>query len=250
MSSAIVRVMGGDRIKHLNEINRVFYETVALDFSATRQCAWVGWQQIIPHLPHRSPLRVLDIGCGNGRFGVFLQENTSQAIDYIALDNNAQLLAEARANLAMCPNVTARFLLYDIFDLPSLGTYDVIVLFGVLHHVPDTDQRRRIVSVLAQWVALNGILCFTAWRFLSHERLRRRIVPWNLACTREEGDYLLAWHRGNRAVRYCHDITETEHQDIVTASALLELERYQADGYGQEMNRYSILKHCRSNSIN
>ena len=69
----IVREIVDDAtFRYLNDLNRRFYETVAIDFDATRQQAWAGWERLLPYL--HAPLSILDIGCGNGRFGAFLAE--------------------------------------------------------------------------------------------------------------------------------------------------------------------------------
>lgn len=57
-------------INHLNAINRAFYATVANDFDQTRGTAWPGWKRLQPYLT--LPLSVLDVGCGNARFALFL----------------------------------------------------------------------------------------------------------------------------------------------------------------------------------
>ena len=50
----------------LEAINRRFYADRAHDFDSSRTRAWQGWSRALFGLP-RSGLRVLDLGCGNGR---------------------------------------------------------------------------------------------------------------------------------------------------------------------------------------
>src|SRR5664279_1541814 len=86
-------------IRTLNDLNRRFYETVAAAFDATRQTAWQGWDQLVPYL--KPPLTVLDVGCGNGRFGVFLADRLGKAnLHYHGIDSSAILLERARHSLA------------------------------------------------------------------------------------------------------------------------------------------------------
>jgi 2-polyprenyl-3-methyl-5-hydroxy-6-metoxy-1,4-benzoquinol methylase len=59
--------------ERLNTINREFYRVTAHDFDETRGQPWPGWKRVLPYL--KLPLSVLDVGCGNGRFGVFLAQN-------------------------------------------------------------------------------------------------------------------------------------------------------------------------------
>src|SRR5664279_238076 len=85
-------------IRTLNDLNRRFYETVAADFDATRQTAWQGWDPLVRYL--KPPLTVLDVGCGNGRFGVFLADRLGKTgLHYHGIDSSAILLGRASAGL-------------------------------------------------------------------------------------------------------------------------------------------------------
>jgi ubiquinone/menaquinone biosynthesis C-methylase UbiE len=98
--------------------------------------------------------RVLDAGCGMGRFAEVCIE---AGADTHAIDLSSAVEAASR-NLRHHPN--ASFYQADIFNLPFAdGTFDVIYSIGVLHHTPDT--RRAFLSltrllkpggVIAIWV--------------------------------------------------------------------------------------------------
>ena len=101
-------------IQYLNQINRRFYETVAAEFDASRQRAWAGWEEVVRNL--KAPLHVLDVGCGNGRFGVFLIERLGKdALHYHGMDSSAALLDKAREALA---GIDARLEQRDIVEQP------------------------------------------------------------------------------------------------------------------------------------
>ncbi len=117
-----------------------------------------------------------------------------------------------------------------------------MALFGVLHHVPGSEQRRAFMQTLAQRVAPGGYLAFAAWCFYEYERFRARIVPWPDDLEVEPHDYLLDWRRGERALRYCHYVDETEHADLIAATGLTEITTYRADGRTNDINRYSLLR--------
>jgi tRNA (uracil-5-)-methyltransferase TRM9 len=232
-------------VARLNDINREFYRVTAESFDETRRRAWPGWERLLPYLTQlRSPLAVLDIGCGNGRFGVFLAEKLGGAIRYHGVDNNAALLEHARsATAGLEPHLENR----DIIENPpNTGTYDLVVLFGVLHHVPGAAQRRVLMHTVAQRVAPGGVLAFACWRFYEYERFRQRLVPWppDLAAKVELGDYLFDWRRGDLAapaLRYCHYIDDDEHNALVAVTGMTEMAIYRADGESGDANRYSVL---------
>ena len=76
--------MDTETINRLNAINHAFYATVADDFDQTRGTAWPGWKRLLPYLT--TPLSVLDVGCGNARFALFLHDNLS-ALPQISSDS-------------------------------------------------------------------------------------------------------------------------------------------------------------------
>jgi SAM-dependent methyltransferase len=237
--------MNAETVTRLNDINRQFYRVTADSFDETRRYAWPGWERLLPYLTQlRSPLAALDIGCGNGRFAVFLSEKLGNAIRYHGIDNNAALLDRARTATA---RLNAHLEERDIVENPpDTGTYDLVVLFGVLHHIPGAAQRREFMSQIAERVAPGGILAFACWRFYEYERFRQRIVSWppDLAPNVERGDYLLDWRRGELAtpaIRYCHYIDDNEHTALVAATGMAEIATYHDDGESGDANRYSVL---------
>ncbi len=184
-------------------------------------------------------MRVLDVGCGNGRFGIYVIERLGKdGLHYVGLDSSAALLDKARAALA---GIDARFEQRDLVDQPPddpLGQFDLVVLFGVLHHIPGADRRLALIRSLADRVAPGGILAFTEWRFYEVERLRDRIVPFSADLSVEPGDYLLDWRLGEIAHRYCHYVDEAEHARLMAAAGLPVLAEYRADA----ANHYTLLR--------
>lgn len=226
-------------IRRLNALNRRFYEITAADFDATRGRPWAGWARVLPHLPDARPLRVLDVGCGNGRFGLYLRDHITGGLAYHGVDNNPALLRIARAAL---PGAT--FEQRDVvLNPPDAGAYDVVALFGVIHHVPGNANRRDFMRALAARVTAGGVLVFAAWRFLDNERLRGKVVDWLPDVEREHGDYLLDWRRGETAVRYCHYVDNAEHAALVQVTGLQPLAHFRADGHDGRTNAYSVLRH-------
>jgi tRNA (cmo5U34)-methyltransferase len=231
-------------VRHLNDINRRFYEVTAADFDATRQQPWDGWERLAGIVgagfkPVPTALHVLDAGCGNGRFGVFLAERLGKDnLRYVGLDSSAALLERARAVLT---GIDAQFEERDLVEQPPdslLGQFGLVALFGVLHHVPGAANRLALARALAHRVAPGGLLAWTEWRFLENPRLVERIVPWDANLQVEAGDYLLDWRRGAQALRYCHAVDDAEHAALIDAAGLRVVDEYRADA----ANLYTVLR--------
>ena len=225
--------------RRLNAINRAFYQQTARDFDSTRQGPWSGWARLLRSV--RLPIEsALDIGCGNGRFGRFLAAQQARAFDYCGIDSNADLLAYASAQLQGSPHIRADLLCRDLLMQPwPQRSARLVAVFGLLHHVPGLERRRKLLRAAAECVLPGGWLAFTAWRFLDSARFQKRIVPWSGELPVEAGDYLLDWRRGARAIRYCHHIDDAEHERLITATNLQVVDDYREDG---GLNRYTILQ--------
>lgn len=235
--------MDEETIQELNALNRDFYRTVADDFDTTRGRPWPGWRGLLPSLTTAAgPLRVLDVGCGNGRFGAFLAASVHRPIFYTGVDNNPALLERARATLEPLKGMSVRLLERDIVNAPPPdGPYELVVLFGVLHHIPAFERRRGLLRALARRLAPGGVLAFACWRFYEYVRFRERIAPWPHNLTAEPGDYLLDWRRGANALRYCHYIDDAELAALLAATGLTPLATYRADGHEGDANLYAVL---------
>lgn len=240
-------------IRRLTQLNRDFYRTVGEEFDRTRGQPWPGWLILWAHLAVPAApgvFSVLDVGCGNGRLGLFLAERlpAGVALHYHGLDTDASLLdraAQALAGHGVAPILEQR----DIIACPpEAGIYDLVALFGVLHHVPGRATRLALLRALAERVAPGGLLAFTCWRFYEYARFRARIVPWpdDLAGQVEAGDYLLDWRQGASALRYCHYVDDAEHAALIAATDLEVAAIYRADGRSGDSNLYALLRRTAS----
>ncbi|MEO1087728.1 MAG: class I SAM-dependent methyltransferase [Acidobacteriota bacterium] len=241
----------------LLDLSRSFYEQSAESFDSTRQHPWPGWRRILPRLPRvDSPsgaelLRVLDAGCGNGRFGRFLAASTPRAVDYTGVDSSVGLIEAARRT----DDLPGRFVAADLqewLDASAAGapsqeagdrSYDLVVLFGVLHHVPGRTARRRLLNDLASRVSEGGLLVATWWMLHETPRFEKLRVSWGeapeiSAADLDPGDALLTWQ--GRALRYCHFPDARELEDLEALPGLVLGESFRSDGPGGRDNLYRL----------
>ena len=237
--------MNEETVEKLSNLNKEFYKKVAPVFDRTRSYCWKGWTRLVPVIKQRFPalkkLRVLDVGCGNGRFGPFLKERLKIPIEYTGIDSNFYLLERAREKLSGANLIESDILSFDYSSLKN--EFDLIALFGVLHHIPRYENRLMLLENLGELLSAKGFLAFSTWDFLKSPVLRKRIQPWSkigLENQIDENDYLLNWEKGVQAFRYCHSLTDEEVVKLCSESSLKILKTYSSNARGDRYNKYFI----------
>jgi len=243
--------MKRETVLALNRLNQAFYAAVAPEFSETRRHAWPGFARVLELAPLRADARVLDVGAGDGRFAAFLAADARETqLQYLGLDASERLLSTARARAL---GLAYRFELADFVGcddaLPD-AEFDLVVLFGVLHHVPSFVLRARLIEQLAQRTAAGGSFALTFWRLDRDPRFARRVrsfASYNANAAEpivesdlEPGDTLLAWGAHERALRYCHFPDARETETLIAAAGLPVRARFSADGRGGALNDYVV----------
>ena len=210
----------------LLKLNENFYLKTQAYFNRSRQSPWPGWQKLLPYLQGPS-LQVLDLGCGNGRFGIWLSQH--RKIAYTGLDNNQFLLDQIPFG---------RLIKQDITKLwPIKNKFGLIVLMAVLHHIPTKAARLKILERAKKLLAKNGLLVFTVWHFNKLKRFQNQVIK-----KLPDNDYILDWKKGVTAQRYIHLFDDKEINWLIKSLKLKLLANYVADGHLGQSNRYLVLK--------
>lgn len=213
------------------------YSEHAEEFSKTRQSPWEGWKKVISKSEIRNPkgISVLDLGCGNGRFLTYLKDEGIKINKYVGVDNSKILL-----NIAKKENPESEFLDLDLntmeWSKKVKGNFDLIVCFGVMHHIESFQLRKNILESSEKLLNENGTLAIAYWQFLTNGKLKQKAVK----LTREN-DFELPFGQ-NGAKRFCHFVNETEAVKLESEISLKRLDSYYADGKSKELNYYVVYK--------
>ncbi len=239
--------MNEETIRKLLALNREFYATFAEHFAASRPVSDPALISILPYLPYGA--MILDVGCGNGRLAVLLDQERPGST-YVGVDAIPELIEEARAQQDRLSRTEATFQVLDvtrrswISALPR-AAFDCVVMLAVLHHIPDFRLRARVLRDIADLLKPDGSIILSTWRFLAHERTRRKIVDWDEVNIDEDalepGDYLLDWKRGGRGLRYCHMVDEQEVERLAAASGFVVQETFQGGGRERDLSLFAVL---------
>lgn len=271
--------MDKQTIQTLNHLNQNFYSTVHESFDQTRSSAWAGWNNLIPFITeiatNQHKLSVLDVGCGNGRFLSFLTSFLeSENLIFTGVDSSFELLQKAQKlhpeasfvhsdivenllkNCSVKNSQHNKWLNVSATTDPSTiaqddsGRYDLITLFGVMHHIPSQNLRKQLIAHLATVVKNEGLLIVANWQFADDPRYKKRYVKPDMlsinAKDLEENDFILDWQKGKTAYRYCHHTSEKEMKEIVSQVNGEIIESFFADGKSGKLNQYYVISRCHS----
>lgn len=140
--------------------------------------------QVLSEVMDLSGRRVLDIGCGFGDFGVYLQQRYGD-VRYSGLDLSEQMVDGARA---LHPQF--RFRHGNLLDLPSAERFDVVTANGIFYLLgPEAEVimrslLSRMFEIATEAVAFNSLS--------SH------------AASKEEGEF---YADPAKTVAYCQTLT-------------------------------------------
>lgn len=238
----------------LSAINRRFYRDFAAEFDATRDAPWPGWERVLRPVERTRQICILDVGCGNGRFGRFAERRLGRSIRYFGVDSSPELLRAASRDAGRQWSLLEGDALDGEWPAEVASrSFDLVACFGLMHHIPGEANRRAVAERTAERVGEGGWLAVSFWQFGADERFDGRIVSWDEAAPGldeeelEPGDRLLRWgqapqgDREPRPVRYCHHCPP-EEADRLTRGLGLELgDRYLSDGRTDDLNLYHLL---------
>lgn len=226
----------------LNQLNRRFYSDLGCAFSNSRHKAQAGVQKLSAIVPPTAS--ILDIGCGNGTFAAQLALTGFHG-QYTGIDFSNPMLGDAR--LRALPFL-ANFFEFDFFetDLSQIANqpYNLISLFAVLHHIPGDHARRKIIKFVHNNLHPTGNFLISNWQFLNSEKLRSRILPWDLAGINpdsvDENDHLLDWKSGGSGIRYAHFFTQSEMDQIASEEGFQVISSFFSDGKSGDLGLYNV----------
>ncbi len=229
------------------------YKDYAEEFSNTRKIAWKGWFKILPFLNKNKELKILDLGCGNARFLGFLVEQGYKISLYVGIDSSQEMLNIAYKEIR--EQMSSQNVMFD-FDLCQKNldlsdwdegiddSFDLIVGFGVIHHLKSFKARKFILEKSQKLLEKDGVLALSFWQFLKSERLKSLIVePAEIGVNHKslgENDYYLTFGKDKKAYRFCHFTTEHEVAELEESSNLKRVKDFYADGKEGNLNFYCV----------
>jgi len=165
---------------YLLEKNKKDYNLISDIFSKKRERIWPEMKFLFDDylVPGE---KVLDLGCGNGRFyevmkdynpptasSRSLRERAPKKVDYIGVDISEKLIKIAKEKY---PKV--KFLVADALNLPFPNNYfDKVYAIAFFHHIPSKEYRLKVLKEIKRVLNKNRLLILTAWNLWKNRKAR------------------------------------------------------------------------------
>ena len=210
---------------------QLFYNTEAKKYAETRKKFWHEEKAILdaitPLFENNNKVRVLEFGCGSGRFATLLNQNFPGQFDYVGIDLSDELLLYASKEN---PNLT--FFQWDITKLVKnfeQESFDLIVWTSSFQHIPTAKERSFLMKNFYRLLDYDGMLLMTNWSlsdwFIKRHRKivmkakvlsRFNLSKWN------SRDLMVPWTDENWRVyeRFYHFFSLKELENLTTFSWL------------------------------
>ena len=180
------------------------YNTIATDFSRTRNCHWDYVNDFIKSL--KSDTTLLDLGCGNGKY-LSIRED----LNLYALDNCENLIKIVNNKY---PSV--KTFISDVRTTPfETDFFEAVISIAVIHHLSTTKNRLEMLNEIIRILKPNGIALVTAWA--TKQTLTKTLTKSTKIS--ENNDYLIPWEdKKNKKIsqRFYHLFEEFEFENLLS----------------------------------
>lgn len=163
--------MKRDYADYLLEKNKKDYNLISDIFSKKRERVWPKMKFLFDDylIPGE---KVLDLGCGNGRFYEAMKE---KKIDYIGVDVSEKLIKIAKEKYP-----EAKFLAADALNLPFPNNYfDKIYTIAFFHHIPSKEYRLKVLKEIRRVLKKNRLLILTIWNLSRNKKARELLFKYS-----------------------------------------------------------------------
>jgi len=212
------------------------YRDIAADFSQTRQGHWPEFSFFSEFIP--DGVKILDLGCGNGRFYGYLQEK-KKVVDYMGVDFCPEFLEIARKKYPK-----QEFLEQDITRLDVPKKYDRIISVAAFHHIPSRTLRKKALGLMFDHLEDDGLLLLSVWNLWQKKywkaHARALLGFFGSLFRRDPRDLFIPFGK-KKAMRYYHAFVPFELKQLLKRSGFrIEV---------SQVSRYNYLFVCKKHLL-
>ena len=190
------------------EQTKAGYDNITGHFKETRTKFWADAEMFAQYIPHKG--RVLDLGCGSGRFAPYVLAKNA---DYIGIDQSDAIIEAAKNQYAMDG---AKFVTANLLEIPCKDNYfDAVFCLATLHHIPSKKFQQQALDEICRVLKPGGTAIITTWNLrANYYRKRLKLSDKDL----ETSDHTIPWYASDGTLlmnRYVHVFEKEELVKLV-----------------------------------
>lgn len=223
-------------LNYFQKDNMAMYDNFAKTFSKSRKnLKWAEIDAILEILKNENLTKILDIGCGSGRFLENYKnffENSPEL--YLGLDASENMIIEAK-KIIENEKSTKNFFevcemqkLEKFFEKNNFPKFDAIIFLASFHHLENENERIEVLKSAKKFLNENWKIFLTNWNLLEQEKYQNSHL-WN-------GDFKI---KIGEFDRYYHSFSLEELEQIFEKCELKIEKNEIFEGW---RNIFSILK--------
>ena len=174
-------------MKKLNLLEEIknSYNKISDNFNITRKYNWDEFDNFKKYIleSKNKKIKILDVGCGNGRLIKFLDELNIN-YEYFGIDNSISQIKNAIKNFDNKKNI--KFLEADILNIPfNNNEFDYIFCIATFHHLPSNENKNNALREMRRVLKEGGIIFMTNWNLFQKKYiastikyLKHDFIPW------------------------------------------------------------------------
>ena len=147
------------------------YDKIAPHFDVSRQRVWGSVRTFLTDLP--STVKILDLGCGNGKNMLFRKELNITGVDI------------SPEQVKICRKKNLNVIEASITELPfENDTFDSMLCIATYHHIDNDIDRQKALHEMKRCLKQDGTVLITVWALEQHEgstfafKNTDELVPW------------------------------------------------------------------------
>ena len=157
--------------KYLLEKNQKDYNRIAFDFTKKRE--WISPDLIILKKYIQKGDRILDLGCGSGRFKKVVGEQAN----YYGIDVSEEIIKIAKQRYPQ-----AKFLVSNPLSFSFKNSFfNKVFCLSVIHHIPSKKFRKDFIKEIKRILKPGGEAIITVWDLRDSKKAKFLLLKYILS---------------------------------------------------------------------
>ena len=139
------------------KVNEETYDLISKSWDSKRGYVWKVVCEFLDGFLDKKDLRLLDLGCGNGRHLVYAQKIGFSDFNLVGCDFSQNQLSVTKEK-------GFEAVLADLKSLPfESNSFDIVICIASFHHLLDREEQLKALSEMRRVVKSNGVILLSNW---------------------------------------------------------------------------------------